>query len=1071
MHRVRWTLEKISARLQFLSKAAIYRRSQPLDPFKFHVGSQPLVGIDVDDSDWEVIEAGSYWGELRQEFTLRTTFAVPPDWEQPVALSLPLGLSKSLEALAFLYGPEAMAYLDGVAYRGVDPNHQELPLPERVLDGNEHHLALHGWAGIKDERYEMGRPRLVQIDQPTRDFMTAAGTALEVAKQLPENNPIRVNLINVLDAAFLLLDLREPLGGAFYESLHAAQRALKEGIANAGPPMDVVVRGVGHAHIDVAWLWPLSQTRRKVARTFSTALRLMEQYPEFTFTQSQPQLYQYIADDHPELMAQIKERVAEGRWETIGGMWVEADCNLTGAEALARQFLLGRRYFLETFGARESPILWLPDVFGYAWQLPQLIQEAGLSYFVTAKLSWNQYNRMPYDQFWWQGLDGTRILTYFITTSKPGWWGATYSADLSPEEILATWDGSQQKELHNEFMIAYGHGDGGGGPTQEMLDSSREMAAHPGLPRVQLSTAIEFMEQLERDSGDKLPTWNGELYLELHRGTYTSQARNKRANRKCEFLLHDAEFLAAWASVQDHFAYPHKELRRAWELLCLNQFHDIIPGSSINEVYVDSMRDYEEIQRIGEQIREDALIALDPFLPSETALAIYNPTSFPRSEVLEVSGGWLTDETIVAALDGTALPAQRTKKGMLVKCPVVPPYGVLALRLNSGELPAIENQLYVGDVRGAPKDEGRSATCSMVMENPFLRVEFDRAGDIVRLFDKRANREVLAAGQKANQWQVFEDRPLDWEAWDIDIFYDEKMWPADPADSIEVIENGPLRACLEIKRRAFNSDIAQRVYMVADSARIDFDTEINWAERRLLLKVAFPVDILSPRATYEIQWGNVERPTHSNTSWDWAQFESCAHKWVDLSEGDYGVSLLNDCKYGYDIAGQVMRLTVLKGAMFPDPEADLGEHSFTYSLLPHTGDWRNGTVPAAYGLNNPLIVHHVRGTAQGASEADRQSLVHVDAPQIIIETVKGAEDGDGLILRLYEHERTQQVFDLHAGFPLGEAYSCNLLEENDACLAVSQGKVALRAQPYQIMTLRLKPATDGPATSQEVSPQ
>ena len=1069
MHRVRWTLEKISARLQFISEAAIYRHSQPLRPFKFHAGPQPMVGIDVDDRDWEVIEAGSYWGELRQEFTLRTTFAVPAGWEQPIALSLPLGLSKSLEALAFLYGPEAMAYLDGRACQGIDPNHQELLLPDRLLDGKEHQLALHGWTGIKDERYEMGLPRLTQIDQPTRDFVTVAATALEVAKNLPENSPARVNLINALDAALLLIDLREPLGEAFYLSVLAAHRALQESIADAGPPMDVVVRGVGHAHIDVAWLWPLSQTRQKVARTFSTALHLMEQYPAFIFTQSQPQLYQYIADDHPEIMARIEQRVAEGRWETIGGMWVEADCNLTGAESLARQFLLGRRYFLETFGARESPILWLPDVFGYAWQLPQLIQQAGLKYFVTAKLSWNQYNRIPYDQFWWQGLDGSRILTYFITTSKPGWWGATYSADLSPEEILATWAGSQQKELRNEFMIAYGHGDGGGGPTRAMLDSSREMAAHPGLPRVQLSTAIDFMDELERQSGDKLPAWNGELYLELHRGTYTSQARNKRENRKCEFLLHDAEFLAAWASLQDHFVYPHDELRRAWELLCLNQFHDIIPGSSIKQVYVDSLRDYEEIRRIGEQIRADALIALDRALPSETALAIYNPTSFPRSEVVEVAGEWLRAETMVATRDGTALPAQPTGDGLLVKCPVVPPYGVLALRLTSGEIPASENELYVGDLRGAPEDGGASALCIMVMENRLLRVEFDQAGDIARLFDKRAQREVLAAGQRANQWQAFEDRPLDWEAWDIDIFYDEKMWLADPASSIKVVEKGPLRACLEIKRRVFSSEIVQRVTMVADSARIDFDTRIHWRERRLLLKIAFPVDILSPRATYEIQWGNVERPTHRNTSWDWARFESCAHKWVDLSEGDYGLSLLNDCKYGYDIAGQVMRLTALKGAMFPDPEADLGEHHFTYSLLPHKGDWRNGTVPAAYSLNNPLIVHHVQGNPQSASAVDRQSLVQVDAPQIIVETVKRAEDGDGLIARLYEHERTQQEFDLQAGFPLAEAVRCNLLEENEEGLEVTEGNARLRAKPYQIITLRLKHATDEPAANREGS--
>lgn len=293
---------------------------------------------------------------------------------------------------------------------------------------------------------------------------------------------------------------------------------------------------------------------------------------------------------------------------------------------------------------------------------------------------------------------------------------------------------------------------------------------------------------------------------------------------------------------------------------------------------MDSLRDYEEIRRIGEQIREHALIALDRNLPSESALAIYNPTSFPRSEVVEVSGEWPKVRTVFATRDGTALMAQRTKDGMLIKCPVVPPYGVLALRLSADEMPAKESKLFAGDIMGAPKDESASANCAMVMENPCLRVEFDQSGDIVRLFDKRANREVLAAGEKANQWQAFEDRPLDWEAWDIDIFYDEKMWLADPADSVEVVEKGPLRACLEITRRVFNSDIAQRVYMYADSARIDFDTRINWQKRRLLLKVAFPMDILSPRATYEIQWGNVERPTHSNTSWDWARFESCAHK-------------------------------------------------------------------------------------------------------------------------------------------------------------------------------------------------
>ncbi|MBV7328440.1 alpha-mannosidase [Chloroflexi bacterium TSY] len=850
-------------------------------PFRFKVGSDPLVGVDGNDSDWSLIEPGSYWGELRQEFTLRTTFAVPPDWTQPVALVLPLGVSKSLEALAFLYSPEGLVYLDGKAIQGVDPNHQELLLPDRYLDGNEHQIAVHGWAGIKDERYEMGQPCLVQIDQPARDFVTTARITLEVVNQLPEESPIRANLLNALDEAFLLLDLRVPLGTSFYESVPSAHRALRAGIDIAGPPSNVTVTGVGHAHIDVAWLWPLSQTRKKAAQSFSNVLRLMEQFPDFYFTQSQPQLYQYISEDHPEIMEQIKVRVAEGRWETIGGMWVEADCNITGAESLARQFLLGRDYFLKTFGQRESPALWLPDVFGYAWQLPQLIKKAGLDYFVTAKLSWNQYNRIPYDQFWWQGLDGTKILTNFITTSKPGWWGATYSADLSPEEIFTTWKEKQQKELHNEFMIPFGNGDGGGGPTQMMLSGSQEMKEHPGLPKVRLSTVKDFMARLEQKSGDKLPTWNGELYFELHRGTYTSQARNKRANRKSEFLLHDAEFLAAWASLHGDYAYPHDALRRAWELLCLNQFHDIIPGSSIQQVYIDSTRDYEEIQQIGEQICADALAVLDQSMPSAANMAIYNPTSFARSEIVEILGEGITDQTTISTVDQTVLPTQRTKEGLLVALPTVPSYGYLALQLETGSASKAPNTAVLGTAQAD----------TVILENSLLRVEFDQAGDIVRLYDKRSDRDILASGQKANQWQAFEDRPLDWDAWDIDIFYDEKQWLAEPASSIEIIEEGPLRACLEIKRQVLNSEIVQHVTLYNESARLDFKTWINWQERQVVLKVAFPVDVLNSKATFDIQWGNVERPTHQNTSWDWAQFESCAHKWVDLSQGDFGVSL------------------------------------------------------------------------------------------------------------------------------------------------------------------------------------
>jgi alpha-mannosidase len=606
---------------------------------------------------------------LRQNFTLRTTFTVPTGWQSPVALFLPIG-----NARQFVH-PEALAYVDGCAYQGINAYHQEILMLSRWRDSTQHVLALHGWFGIGNEPVLMGQPEIVQIHQPARDFVAAARVALGVLRELDEHEPTRARLLNALDESFRQLDLREPFtstglstsdcaqdkpfGDGFYESVTAARQPLDEGLAAAGPPLAVDVIGVGHAHLDVAWLWPVSQTRRKAARTFSSVLRLMEQFPDFHFTQSQPQLYRYIAEDHPDIFERVRARVAEGRWEVTGGMWVQADCNVTGAESLVRQFLLGRGYFRQHFGEVETPILWLPDTFGYPWTLPQLIEQAGLKYFMTTKLSWNQYNRLPYDSFWWQGLDGTQVLTHFITTPDMGESRYhTYNGDLSPRLIIGTWRNYQQKETHAELLTAFGWGDGGGGPAREMLENGWRLANHPGAPRVRQGSAGEFFHNLEAQAGGRLPVWNGELYLEYHRGTYTSQARTKRANRKCEFLLHDAEFLAAWAALVTGYEYPHAELARAWELLCLSQFHDVLPGSSIGQVYEDSARDYEAIRATGERVRETALAALARLLPEAATFVAVNPTSFGGRHIgllpeQLAEGQTLTNLTSPPGLGGT----------------------------------------------------------------------------------------------------------------------------------------------------------------------------------------------------------------------------------------------------------------------------------------------------------------------------------------------------------------------------------------------------------------------------------
>jgi len=1028
-HEIRWTSKKIHQRLS-LVKNLVYRQRQPISAFRYKELNSPLdappIQVDVEDGDWDAILPNEYWGLPRVNFVLRARFTIPNEWPvaAPFALYLPIGISGDFSH------PEALAYIDGQPYASADRHHQEIILTEKWRDGKTHTLALHGWTGIggstvgdATKKLQMKTCRVVQIDQPTRDFIALARVALGIADHLDQNNPARHHLYTALDEAFNILDLRTPVGNSFYSSIPPAHQNLKESIDLAGHALNVAITAVGHAHLDVAWLWTLAQTRRKTERTFHNVIRLMDEFPEFHFVQSQPYLYEVIREDHPKLFSEIKKRVAEKKWEPIGGMLVEADCNISGSESLARQFLLGRDYFRQHFGAdAESPVLWLPDVFGYAWNLPQLIREAGLQYFFTIKIGWSQYNRFPYDSFWWQGLDGTRVLTHFSTTkSTESFFAATYNSDATPDQTLGTWTNFQGKDygapgITPPLLMSYGWGDGGGGPTREMLENIRAMGDFPSTPQIHTGRVDEFFHKLEYDVGDHLPTWNGELYLEYHRGTYTTQARNKRANRKSEFLLHDAEFLATYAStLNSDYTYPHAEFTEAWQIVCLNQFHDIIPGSSIKAVYEESLRQYEQVHQAVTAIRSQALAAIADKMGANQL--VVNPTSFARNEIIEIDG-------------------EVTDIGTLV------PYSVQAFSFHPS--------------KPQPSTFEISPT---LLENNFLRVELNAEGDITRIYDKVTLREVLSAGAIANQFQAFEDIPLSWDAWDVDIFYDDKMWLAEPADSIRVIEANTLRATLQIKRRILNSDYVLQISLRHNSPRLDFKTTIQWRERKILLKVAFPVDILSPTATYEIQWGNVERPTHRNTSWDWARFETAAQKWVDLSEGDYGVSLLNDCKYGHDIRDNNMRLTLLRGSTAPDPDADLGEHHFTYSLFSHTGGWDERTIAEAYALNDPILVYraNVEPTETRAAARVARSFIAVDQPNIVIETIKKAGDGRGVIVRIYESQRKRGTFNLTTNFPLAQAWRTNILEENQEKISVDRLGLKYVIKPYQIVTLRLVP--------------
>ncbi len=1085
-HETRRTSPKLHQRLDLVSANQAHD-SVSIGPFDL----QELNGPDIDlltwlehaDPDgWLAIPWGSTWGRPRTDFVLRSRFTVPADWVDDetslVRLRLPIGRAGDFSH------PEALVLVDGRPLAACDRHHQELALPARYCDGAPHELLLWGWTGGVPEVMgpRLAKPPLVmepcsvdRIDRDVSRFVSLARVALGVADELDRADPARAGLYDALDEAFLVLDTREPLGRRFRDSAADAEKRLRTAIETVGPALPVDLFAIGHAHIDVAWLWTVTQTRRKAGRTFRNVLALMDEFPHFHFTQSQPQLYDFVRQDDPGLFEAIKDQVAAGRWEAIGGMWVEADCNLTGAEALARQFLLGREFFAEHLGPEaETPVLWLPDVFGYAWNLPQLIKAAGLDYFFTIKISWSQYNRLPYDSFWWQGLDGTRVLTHFSPTpndSHPAW--ATYNAEARPVDVLDTWRHYRQREVRSTdgtvapMLMSYGYGDGGGGPTREMIENLTELERFPSTPRIRTTTVHAFFAELEKVA-DRLPVWNGELYLEYHRGTYTSQAAAKWGNRRGEFGLHNAEFLATWAHLLTGADYPADRLTEAWKLLCLNQFHDIIPGSSIGEVYVDTAADHRRIAQVVADTTADAVTALSTVLPERARVLIVNSNPLPTSDLVLLADGEGADGDLVDSDTGVPVRTQQVDGGRLLDLDVIPAYGLRSFAA-PGDRP--DGTSVIASSTASVAVRGFDGGFELV--NDQVQVILDGDGQLVQLVDLELERSVLADGEIGNRLQVFEDRPLDFDAWDIEIYYEDRQWAPEPAHSARIVEPGPLRAAVRFERRLGSSTITQTIALRHNSKRVDFVTDIDWHERHTLLKVAFPVDVHADHATFDIQWGNVARPIHTNTSWNWAQFETCAHKWADLSEGDFGVSLLNDGKYGHDVRGNVLRLTLLRSPGAPDPEADEGRHHFTYSLLPHAGDWRSpgdldgtpsATVAEAYSLNNPSQAIRLSERSSATPHRDTVTaapapmpLITVDRPNVLVETIKWAADGNGLILRLYENERCRGPVRATLGVPFERVEPVDLLER-----PVAGSTVELTADgfdfmiaPYQIRTFRI----------------
>jgi alpha-mannosidase len=1015
----------------------LYPETSPVEVAAWNVGGEPVPAEKAFKAKYSPFSVGEMWGGLWDTTWFRIRGEVPKEWKgREVVVRVRL---TNIGREGFT--AEGLIFQNGKPVRAINANRREVEIAKKAKGGEKFEFFVEAAAnggtneagetqGLNlpdytgDRRYRLEQAELATFDQEAFDFFNDFKLAFEAMESLPEDSQRRGELRAALNEAV------NHFNEADHASIKPARAALRGVLRRRNGDTVHTLSAVGHAHIDTAWLWPLRETIRKCARTFSTALDYMDKYPEYVFVCSQAQQYDWMKAYYPEIWDRIKKAVKRGQWEPVGSMWIETDCNLASGESLVRQILTGKRFFEKELSYNTRDV-WIPDVFGYAASLPQIMKKSGVEYFLTQKISWSQFNKFPHHTFLWEGIDGTQIFTHFPPAD-------TYNSVIAPSELVHNVKNFKEHDRASRSLLVYGFGDGGGGPTIDMLEKAERLKDFNGLPKVELEKAITFFEKAEADATD-LPVWVGELYLELHRGTYTSQARNKRGNRKSEFLLRDAEFFDAislalvpnrkeTAADPDRAVYDvtglgekgantHRfALDRAWKLVLLNQFHDIIPGSSIHWVYQDSDRDYETIRVLGESVRDSAFGSLE---------SLIDTSSFSKPVVVSNTLG-LRRREIISLPDGSAASVD------------VPPCGYTVVDAKDEFLRTTDAPVKVTESRQG-----------ITLENGLVRVKINAKGHLTSVYDLQAKREALSG--PGNVLHLHEDIPNLWDAWDVDVFYKEKSETLDGIDELSVVENGPLRAIVRVKRTFGKSLLEQDIILRAGSARIDFPTELNWQESQKMLKVAFPVDILSPRATYEIQYGHLERPTHTNTSWDLARFEVCGQKWADLSETGYGVALLNDCKYGYDIQGNVMRLSLLRAPISPDPLADRGHQRFTYSLLPHAGDLRSaGVIEEAYALNVPLLAKEAKASS-GALPSSR-SFFQLDRG--VIESIKVAEDGGAIIVRFYEAQGARGSATLSTTLPVRKAWIASLMEEEQKALPVKDGAVKVDLTPFEIITVK-----------------
>ena len=1032
-------------------------------------------GNNKDEEHWKGTRVFRRWVQIPEKINGYATAG------SRVSLDLRFGSQGSLLITVFSNG--------SILYRGSDDDILPVLLTENAQPGQKFLVAA----------------RVVAPDDMQAEFFHSE-LDIQAAGSRPDPGLLRTEILAVrpiiaayadgkaereqqLDAAVKALDFSPLERGdqaGFDASIRNSQRKLE---ALRPWLQQFTIRAVGNSHIDMAWLWPWTETVEVVRNTFQSVLDLMREYPDFKFTMSSARAYEWMQEKYPDLFVQIEQRVKEGRWEIVGGMWVEPDLNMPDGESLVRQILVGKRYFQKNFGV-DVKIGWNPDSFGYNWQLPQIYKKSGMDYFVTQKLMWaHEFTTFPYRYFWWQAPDGSRLLTYFPHD---------YADPIDAEPLgaqVAVWMPSiygpklpdANKNDGPEMMHLYGVGDHGGGPTRVMLDNAEQLRAPETVfPKLEFSFARDFFSDMEKKMPSmQVPTWNGELYFQYHRGVFTTQAETKRRIRRAEENVLNAEKFASLATM---FGRPYPDMESTWKNLLFDHFHDIMPGSGIAVNYLEAKRNLEDVDRAAELVTQGSLNEIAAHVNTMDGnegqpVIVFNSLSWARNDVVELEAQLPAPAEQIEVRPAGGLPVttqvlsidKQTHRVRFLVHADIPSLGYETFFVRSApSATAVAPQAEAATTGSAKKRRDRPGDSHLkasadALENDLVRVKIDpQTGCMTSLFDKHSNTEGLARAETdtggpkdricGNLLQTFVDKPQRWDAWNIDADFEKQHWDLDKADEVKLIESGPLRAVIRVKNHFQNSTFVRDIILYDGEARVDVRMHADWHEKHILLKVAFPVSAHSDKATYEIPYGSVERPTTRNTPAEQAQFEVPAQRWADISDATHGLSLLNDCKYGYDAKGNVLRLSLLRSPEWPDPHADEGEHDFSYSLYPHSGNWKEAfTILRGYELNYKLV--SMPAERHEGALPPMYSFLRTNFDRVIVSAVKKAEDDNSLIVRFYEWAGKEGDVSLALNADVKSAAETDLMERPIGNLTVEGSTVKVPTKPYEIKTVKVQLGT------------